>query len=192
MAKNNKWLIPILGLSLAVNLFIGGIMLGKSFNDPPSRPGRGPRVDFDMQRFGQHLSQTERKKIRKIFRDERGALSDHYHSVKQSEEQIKKAISAPQVDRQALLKALKDHGALMQQLHAPMQRVMMEVVAELSQETRKKMAGDMFKGDLRRRMGSEGKRFRRKSMDKRDSTDHDQPADRPPLDAEPNSGPESL
>lgn len=192
MAKNSKWLVPILGLSLAVNLFVAGLMLGKSFNDTPHRPERKPRVDFDMQRFGPHLNQNERKKVRNILRDEREALSERYQSVKQSEEQIKSLISARQVDRQALLQALKDHGALMQQLHAPMQKVMMEVVAELSQETRQKMAGDMFKRDFRRRMDNEGKRLRRKPMDKMGPVDHETPADQPPPKEEPGSGSESL
>jgi len=192
MAKNSKWLVPTLGLSLAVNLFVAGLMLGKSFNDAPPRPEGRPRIDFDMQRFGQHLNQNERRKIRNILKEERGALSERYQSVRQSEEQIKSLISAPQVDRQALLQALKDHGILMQQLHAPMQRVMMEVVAELSQETRQKMAGDMFKSDFRRRMGDEGKRFRRKPMDKMGPGDHEPPADQPPPQDAPQSGSETL
>jgi len=192
MATDRKWLVPLLGLSLAVNVFIAGVMLGKKIQVPPPQPDRAPRVDFNLQRFSPHLSQAEHQKIRRILRSERGALAERYKSVRASEDRIKSLISAEQVDRQALLQALKAHGALMQQLHAPMQRVMMEVIAELSHETREKMAGDMFKGQMLQNMRRGGGRFRSQNRppDNRDA--EERPPEASPTESEPNSSPDSL
>jgi len=145
MATQGKWLVPALALSLAVNVFIAGVVLGKRINPPRPSPGGVPAVDFNMKRFGQHLTRDERQKVRKVLRAQRGVMVERYQLVKESERRIKDLVSAPQVDREALMAAFEQHGALMQQMYSPMQQAMMEIVADLSHETRQKLADSMFK-----------------------------------------------
>ena len=156
MTAKIKWLVAILVVSLSANIFVAGIMLGKGFRDGPRVRGGDPVVDFNIKRFGKYLGKDERKKIRKILHDQRGELGGRFHEVKISKRRIKQLIAAKEVDREALLEALESHAALMQKMHEPMQRVMMEVIAELDFETRLKVAEDMFKRGGRRGMHGDG------------------------------------
>jgi len=162
MASNMKWLIPVLAISLATNVFIAGMVLGKNIHHPvPSRPHGEPGIDFNFKLVGQYLSKDERQKVRKVMKDQRGGLSERYRLMKDSEQHVKNLISAEEVDRVALFAALEKHSELMQQMHEPMQRAMMEVIAELGQETREKIAADMFKRKYLRRMRDGDYRSRR-------------------------------
>ena len=162
MASNMKWLIPVLAISLATNVFVAGMVLGKKIHHPvPSRPHGEPGIDFNFKLVGQYLSKDERQKVRKVMKDQRGGLSERYRLMKDSEQHVKNLISAEEVDRGALLTALEKHSELMQHMHEPMQRAMMEVIAELGQESRKKIAADMFKRKYLRRMRDGDYRSRR-------------------------------
>lgn len=165
MTARIKWIILLLVLSLAANVFFGGMMLGKGFRHGPP-PGREPGIEFTIKRFGKYLGEEERQKVREILGAQRGKLGERYRTIKKSEKNIKALIAAPSVDRNALLRALEAHAALIQKMHTPIQRVMMEVIAELDQETRAKVAEDMFKrrqrvgrrpGDRDRPYGPEGR-----------------------------------
>jgi len=156
MTAKIKWLVAILVVSLTANIFVAGMMLGKGFRDGPRMRGGDPVVGFNIKRFGKYLSKDERKKIRKILHSQRGELGGRFREVKISERHIKQLIAAKEVDREALLAALKSHAALMQKMHEPMQRVMMEVIAELDFETRSKMAENMFKHGGRRGIHGNG------------------------------------
>jgi len=162
MATKIKWLMVFLALSLAVNIFIGGVMLGKEFRPTPSRDHGRAAIGFNIKRFQAYLTKAEKRKIREILADQRQDLADHYHAIREGETLIKSLISAKEVDRAALLEALENHAALMRQIHAPLQRVIMEVMAELDQETRQKIAKDMFRRDHRRSVRFKEARHRKK------------------------------
>lgn len=190
MTGKIKWLVAILALSLAANVFVAGMMLGKEARRGPPPHGGKPGIDFNIKRFGKYLNEEERAKVRKILRSERRELGGRYRAVKTSERRIKDLIAAEQVDRSALLEALEAHAALMRELHGPMQRVMMEVIAELDHNTRSQLADEMFKrrprfdGErLRKFEGPDGKR----RPPRRSDHGGDRPQDSPTED-EPEEG----
>ena len=74
MTAKIKWLVAILVLSLAANVFVAGLMLGKGFrHDRPPR-GEGPGVDFNIKRFGKYLDNEERQKVREILKGQHSEL----------------------------------------------------------------------------------------------------------------------
>lgn len=173
MTTKIKWLIGILVVSLGVNIFVAGIMLGKGAKSRPVMRGGDPGIEFNIRRFSRHLGDEDRAKVREILRSERSALGNRYRDIKAGERRIRDLLSEPTVNKAALAEALDKHGEMVENMHKPMRRVMIEVIADLDMETRQKMAKDMFKrgkrrgskgdgphGDGRRFGGPDGSRFK--------------------------------
>jgi len=189
MTGKMKWILVLLAASLAVNLFIGGVILGRQFRaeDGPRGAPR-ERVEFNLRRLAAYLPESEQDALREILQDHRRSLRTHFRDMRQSEQRIKDLLGAESVDLPALEAALESHQAKAEELKAPLRDIILNVVAKLDQETRKALAEDLFE---RRGPGPEGRPLRRPGMGgppdgrrppppPRDDDEFD-PNDRPPL-----------
>lgn len=144
MSSRMKWLVGLLAVSLVLNVFVLGAFLGKRMIKPEKRY-YAPPIDFNLKKFGEHLTREERTRVRTLIKSQRHALSASYKALRKTEKEIIQQIIAPEIDHEALGAALKAHGKQVQKLHAPLQHVLLEMVDELDHETRQKLGADMFK-----------------------------------------------
>lgn len=144
MSNRMKWLVGFLAVSVVLNIFVLGAFLGQRMIKPEKRY-YAPPIDFNLKRFGEHLTKEERRRVRSLIKSQRHALSDSYKALRETEKEIIQQITAADIDHAALEAALKDHGARVQKLHAPLQNVLLEMVGDLDHETRQKLGADMFK-----------------------------------------------
>lgn len=159
MSSRMKWLVGLLAVSLVLNIFIVGAFLGQRMIKPEKRY-YAPPIDFNLKKFGEHLTKEERRRVRTLIKSQRHALSASYKALRETEKEIIRQITAPEIDHAVLGEALKDHGARVQKLHAPLQHVLLEMVDELDHETRQKLGADMFK--WRHKAGKKPKGHRHK------------------------------
>lgn len=165
MTGKMKWILLILGLSVAFNLFAAGVWLGKEF-----KGDRGPRglprehVEFNMRRLAAYLPEGGQDQLRSILSEHRKNLRGHFAEMRAREQKIRELLLAEEVDVVALQAALEEHQNKMSELKAPIQSILLDVVAKLDQETRQALAADLFARRERAkggRPGPEGDRFRR-------------------------------
>jgi uncharacterized membrane protein len=152
MTGKFKWLLIVLALSLTANIFVAGMMIGKEFRGHGAKRGGMPGVDFNVRRLEQNLADADRVKVREILHERKTDLRQHFTDMRRSERRIKELLAAAIVDKPALKQALEDHGGLMSDLRQPMQRIVLEVIAELDQPTRIRVLKDLFKHKKRRFM----------------------------------------
>ncbi len=146
-----KWkgLIALLVVSISLNILVLGIWVGREFLPGEPRGHHPQRVDFSLRQLGQYLPDTQRQEIRQLLKEHKKVLRQNFGAVRQVEQEIRDLLSAETVDRDALEKAMQSHRALTQELHFPVQKIVLDVVVDLDQATRAKLAENLF----RRHMG---------------------------------------
>ncbi|SDD31524.1 periplasmic heavy metal sensor [Kordiimonas lacus] len=163
MTGKMKWILVLLAASLAVNLFIGGVMLGRQIRGEEGPMGSPrERVEFNLRRLASYLPESEQDQLRMIMRDHRQKLRGHFREMRVSEQRIKDLLLAETVDLSALEAALDSHQTKAEELKAPLRDIILNVVAKLDQETRKALADDLFE---RRRPGPDGRPPRRSGVE---------------------------
>ncbi|MEX0298077.1 MAG: periplasmic heavy metal sensor [Kordiimonas sp.] len=154
MTGKMKWILGILGVSLVLNVFALGLFVGKGARTVvPTRERMAPPADFNFKRLERNLPEGERQKVRKLLREKSGDLRRGYRALREVEKEIKAIVLAETVDVKALKEVLTKHGEQAQALHEPMRWVILETIAGLDFETRKKIVEDMFRGPRKGRMG---------------------------------------
>ena len=157
MTGKMKWLFSILGVSLILNVFALGLFVGKGARIvvPTDRERMTPPpADFNFKRLEHNLPMDQREKVRKLIREKSRELRQGYGALREAEQHIKKIVLAETVDADALREALVKHSELSRGLHDPMRWIMLETIAGLDLETRKKLINDMFRGPRTKRLRS--------------------------------------
>ena len=195
MAGNNKLIVGLLALSVAANLLAAGIWVGRELSpDRRERFAGPPRVDFSLRELGQYLTDEQRKQVRALLKDHRKVLAVNFMAMRDIEREIRALMVAETVDRDALIAALDKHQAAMDNLHLPVREILLDVVAQLDYETRKKLAENLYRRRLVMggREGGHDDRRDRLFFDVRPPCpDDDQcPAGPPPPRPDDDDGPE--
>lgn len=145
MTGKMKWILLLLAASVAINIFALGVVLGKQFR--PDRDHRGgPRehVEFNLRRLASYLPEDKKGELRDILREHRKGLRGRFAEMQQHETRIRELLMTETVDLAALAQALNDHEAMMGKLKGPVRAVILDVVSQLDQETRQRLAADLF------------------------------------------------
>lgn len=175
MDGKNKLVIGALVLSVAANLLAAGFFVGRGLShEKRVHFDRAPKVDFSLRELGKVLPDDKREELKALMKEHRKTLSRHFASMRESEVKIRDLMMAETVDRAALTAALDEHEAKMRDLHFPVRQILLDVVAGLDQETRIKLADNMFRRRFDR-MGPAGGR--------------DGDAEMPPFPGEPGAMP---
>lgn len=154
MSGKIKWIIGILGLSLALNVFALGLFIGKGAQQivpNKDRVAPPPPMDFNFRRLERNLSDEDRDKVRALLREKQADLRRGFRALRRAEREIKDIVLADTVDKEALKEALKKHSELGKDMIEPMRWVVLETISELDLETRKRVVEDMFKRPKRGR-----------------------------------------
>ncbi|NVJ99543.1 MAG: periplasmic heavy metal sensor [Alphaproteobacteria bacterium] len=159
MNSKTKWLLLILGLSMAINVFVLGMTLGREFK-PVHGPMGGPRelAEFNLRRLASYLPEDQQSELRAILGKHRENLRGQFRAMREREEKIRALLFAETVDLEALEALLEAQEEGMNALKAPVRSIILDVVAKLDQETRQKLAMDLFERSKRPRRGPRGDR----------------------------------
>ena len=129
-----KRLSIVLAISVAVNLLLGGIMLGRAFrhrHQPPFDVGEPP---------GMHAERDRRKgPLRDLFREHGDALREKRRSMGDARRTAREALEAEPFDRAALERALEGLRKETVASQEIMHRAIVEAAATGPPEERKKL-----------------------------------------------------
>lgn len=152
---NRDKLVVILGaalfLSLAGNLFMGGIMLGHSYAPPEqhdqdaARHAEWQKRDEELRR---QLSEPDRKVLKQAMQEHRPQFQAMRQELEQARQKVEEAQSAQPFDQQALDAALHDEAEKKSQLVQMMHKTKDEIAQQLSPEGR-----EIFSKVMRARRG---------------------------------------
>ncbi|MCJ9429903.1 periplasmic heavy metal sensor [Kordiimonas marina] len=141
-----KLIVVLLVVSVAANLLTAGVWIGRELSwHPRHQEPRPHRVDFSLRELGRYLPEDKRAEVRALLMDHRKTLMSHFQAMRANENRIRALIAADVVDRDALIKALDEHEALMRDLHSPVRDILLNVIAKLDHDTRVKLAENMFR-----------------------------------------------
>lgn len=147
--KTGKWLLAVLVVSLSLNLFVGGFLIGDELQEhrrPPHGDGERPHADNDRMVFGfvDHLAgalpKDDRKEFMRVMETYRGELTAAATRVRQARKNVRSAIGADNFDRRALESALAQVSASMQDMQMVLHGALADAVSRLSPEARKALA----------------------------------------------------
>lgn len=139
----------VLLLSLAINVFLVGVTIGKGFGGD-GKPS-GPPRDFNMRALEQYLDEEQRSQLIEGLRGQRSSIRSIVRKLRRNEEAIRQALSAETVDKYMLTTLLREHEDLIQSTRSPLGTVISNVVANFDWETRKVIAEDLFRKNGRGR-----------------------------------------
>jgi len=125
-------------------VFLAGTFIGSQIRSPKEKFHMAPIV-FNLNRFSEHLTKGERTKVRKLIKVQGQNMRARYTAVREAAETVSSLIMAEEIDREALEAAMHEHRKRVQDMHIPMQSVLLEMVMELEYATRQKLGADMFK-----------------------------------------------
>ena len=152
MSKSMKWIVAVLALSLAVNVFVIGIAIGKRIVTGPDNAGVqtlkpvGPGTrGMNLRALGNYLSEEERQQARQILLDHRDFLRENGRRIHRIEQDIRDLISADMVDVDLLYAKVAELESLKQNTNVKAQSELLGFVATLDAETRQEIAKDLFR-----------------------------------------------
>lgn len=154
-----RWLGGILAASLALNLFLAGVFVGRFAADQTAptastaglpaertslRGERGPLADipgrFLIQRMAENLPPEDRPKFEAVVATHRPSLTSSASRMRDARLRVRDAIAADPFDRGALEAAFEQLRRRNEDLQKAVQTALVEAVAELPPSARKALA----------------------------------------------------
>lgn len=145
MSSVPKKVWVILGVSLAINLFFGGLIAGRlmSHRERPQHDGfeddLGPR-GF-LKRSGLREAGPE---VKQILRGRREKLKGSMRSLAQAREQVRVVLEAEPYDAEAAAAAFARTRDMTGQMQADMHKALLDVSNKLTPAQRKRMAESLW------------------------------------------------
>lgn len=161
MSKSTKWVVVVLALSLALNVFVIGFALGKRVIGPKNNPptASGPSTGgLNVRSLGKYLTPEERREARRLLAQNQDYLRERGRQLRQSERKIRELLTEQSVDMEELAAVVAEHESLMRDLHLTMRTEILMFAATLDHETRQKIAADLFRRPARRGPGARNRR----------------------------------
>jgi uncharacterized membrane protein len=156
-----KWLGPVLLISLAVNLFLAGLFAVGYFKDGRHhRGGHGMSMGMPHHVVARHLSDDERQALRATMREHRSTFQPLFNDLKAARLALSEAVAADPYEPEAVRDAFASMRAGMDALATQSQGALVEAFADLSPESRDKIAEALKQGRRGDRMRGEGRPMR--------------------------------
>lgn len=166
---NRKWVGPVLLVSFALNLFLGvlaAVEIGHRFYER-DRPEFGGPFGMPHGVVRNDLSREERRAVLRAMRPHMGTLAPHVLSIREARLALSQAVAADPYDPEVAKQAFADLRRAIDGLTGQTQGALVEAFAELSPETRDRIAEGLERHRPR------GERRWRPHHPERDRDDHD-------------------
>jgi uncharacterized membrane protein len=134
MTIGKGWIIGfvlLFALSLAGNLFAGGLMLGRHFFQPTS-----PTVEGAAQRFFETVPEAARPVIRRHLRDQAIEIALELRQIRQARQHVAEVVGRPELDHAALADAFAQLRSRTTALQELIHRTMAQAIEELPPDVR--------------------------------------------------------
>lgn len=145
MNRNIKWMMAALAISVAANIFLIGLSLGKGVVGDKRVRQPSHSAGLNARALGQYLDAEERMAMRAIIDADRRDIRRRLGRLHDNEEDIRNAMRAPVVDEEKLNALIDQHEKLVTGSRADIQRKLFNYMATLSHDTRTKIADDLFR-----------------------------------------------
>ncbi|MES1945598.1 hypothetical protein PC39_15824 [Salinisphaera sp. PC39] len=136
MTGSRRWLAALgvtLALSLAGNLLLAGILLGR-------HAGERPHMSFLRPLPG--APEAARDVLHAAFREHRGEMREQFHAHREARQRLAAALAEPDLDPAALDRALADLAAATSGLQATAHTIMRDAAVRMPPEVRRDWAGN--------------------------------------------------
>ncbi|MBW2525155.1 MAG: periplasmic heavy metal sensor [Deltaproteobacteria bacterium] len=149
-----KWAIALV-VSLALNLFLGGMMTGRWMSKPPAPPGHGMgmRVRSVEASLRRHLDPSVHGTLKEIDAKHQETIRTHMKEANQASRRASKALVAEPFDEEAARQAFAEARAKQAAARKAMQDALVELAAALPPGERKKLRKALGRGEGRRGKG---------------------------------------
>lgn len=144
-SRSGKWLAVALTASLAVNVFLGGLFVGRTMGPSPVLADRGPPrgerpVQAMLDRMAGALDAADRATFETAIDRHRQRLSATGAEFREARRRTVDLMSAEPLDRPKLEKAMADLRERNQEFQRTMHAALIDVAASLPPEARQKIA----------------------------------------------------
>lgn len=126
----------LLVVSVALNLFFGGLMAGKALHAPEPPPGQIPNLRSLMDR----LPDDDKARLKSIMEANQLQYRQEAHAFRESGQAVQAAARAEPFDPDALRRALAEHRAHWQAILQIRQEAFVDAMEKFSPETRHMLA----------------------------------------------------
>jgi uncharacterized membrane protein len=154
-----RWLAIGLFVSIGVNLFLGGLVVGRWFAGEPPRIARfggefGNAPDRFTQtmlrRMSDALPSQHREQFDAVMRERRREADAHFEKINESRRRVREALGAERFDRAALEAASADLRLRQIELQKTLQDGIIAAAAQLPPEARRSLADWAGRHEARR------------------------------------------
>jgi uncharacterized membrane protein len=135
-----RWLLVLLFVSLAVNLFFAGMVTARHVFGPPPPPPPGRMISRFVDDLADELPAPDQTTLRRIFRAHQAEIEQRSAEIARSRDRVREAIVADPFERDALAAALDAANDKERELRKVLQGVLFEAASEMSPEARHKLA----------------------------------------------------
>jgi len=146
-AKSRPWVLIVLIVSLGLNLFLGGLMVGRWFSGPPHRPpfvmnDRGPAGEPNriLQRMAAALPPDHRPAFETVIAKHRERVMQAAGQAREAREQVRKTLRQEPFDRAALDRAFESLRQSNTVLQQEVQNTIGDAAAMLPADARQRLA----------------------------------------------------
>jgi uncharacterized membrane protein len=151
-SRASKWLALALTISVAANLFFGGVYLAHWFgphgywfrmmHGSESGPSRGVDRSLPMlDRMASRLPPGDRAKFEAIIKEHRPALSSFGDTIRDSRRKLRDQLIADKIDRDAIIGTMTEVRERSLAFQSAMQSAILEAAEGLSPEARRQIMG---------------------------------------------------
>lgn len=130
-----RWLLIALGLSVVLNLIIGGYVVGRVLHGPSSFGG----PHYGLHKMTRDLSEDGRDLARDVMREHFHPLKSEIRETRQTRRDIEELLSAETVDMVALESALDRLDAQNRVIHKTIRAAIVDLIQRLPPEERRKL-----------------------------------------------------
>jgi uncharacterized membrane protein len=124
-------------VSLGLNLFLGGVMLGRGFGQSADGWGLGEHgVRVNIERILKALPDADRRIARARFADRREAIAGKFAALREARRAVGAAMGAEPFEAAVLATAFATVRERTGDVQASLQAIVVEVAPELSPEAR--------------------------------------------------------
>lgn len=141
MKINTKWLAILFFISIAVNIYFVGTVLGHKQYIKLKKPHYEPR--FSMRQLTSGLPKDVRRQIGTAMRSQQETLLLYSNRQKVLRKQIIELLSAEIVDVEALRKAFEEQRTITGEIQTPAHEALLAVLPTVDLKSRRAMIKDM-------------------------------------------------
>lgn len=198
MARASKSLLIILAVSLSVNLFFAGLLVGKKLQSGPvnswdtakdhyaqdRNQSRGEQ--FNVRRLLSAIPEDHRERIRPFLQENRDKVRNALQNHRRAQKQLFSAMTADPLDMDAVKARAEEEVKAKQTLEGFVRKIMQEILPTLELEERQFMVKQLMRRNF---VGPPpGVREGRRGMGK-DMREKDETGQKPPQEGESPENP---